>query len=67
MRQIIGVFFGKDEILVKLCFKGLNYHNFTFLNIITNFNPITPQFVFLPVTCFVLEPIPPNLVGLPTI
>ena len=21
-------FFGKDEILVKLCFKGLNYHNF---------------------------------------
>ena len=28
--------FGKDEILVKLWFKGLNYHTFTFL-IITNF------------------------------
>ena len=28
MRQICGVFFGKDEILVKLRFKGLNYHNF---------------------------------------
>ena len=36
MRQICGVFFGKDEILIKLSFKGLNYHNFTFL-IITNF------------------------------
>ena len=35
MRQICGVFFGKDEILVKLWFKGLNYHNFTFF-IITN-------------------------------
>ena len=23
-----GIFFGKDEILVKLSFKGLNYHNF---------------------------------------
>ena len=33
MRQIVGVFFGKDEILVKLWFKGLNYHIF----IITNF------------------------------
>ena len=29
-------FFGKDEILVKLWFKGLNYHNFHIL-IITNF------------------------------
>ena len=29
-------FFGKGEILVKLWFKRLNYHNFTFL-IITNF------------------------------
>ena len=28
MRQIGGVLFGKDEILVKLRFKGLNYHNF---------------------------------------
>ena len=28
MRQICGVCFGKDEILVKLWFKGLNYHNF---------------------------------------
>ena len=28
MRQIVGVFFGKDEILVKLWFKGLDYHNF---------------------------------------
>ena len=28
MRQIVGVFFGKDEILVKRSFKGLNYHNF---------------------------------------
>ena len=28
MRQIVEVFFGKDEILVKLWFKGLNYHNF---------------------------------------
>ena len=36
MRQIVGVFFGEDEILVKLRFEGLNYHNFTFL-IITNF------------------------------
>ena len=36
MRQICGVVFGKGEILVKLWFKGLNYHNFTFL-IITNF------------------------------
>ena len=26
--QIVGVFFGKDEILLKLLFKGLNYHNF---------------------------------------
>ena len=25
MRQIVGVFFGKDEILVKLRFKGLWY------------------------------------------
>ena len=24
----LWVFFGKDEILVKLWFKGLNYHNF---------------------------------------
>ena len=23
-----SIFFGKDEILVKLWFKGLNYHNF---------------------------------------
>ena len=23
-----GVFFGEDEILIKLKFKGLNYHNF---------------------------------------
>ena len=29
-------FFGKGEILVKLWFKGQNYHNFSFL-IITNF------------------------------
>ena len=36
MRQIVGVFFGKDEILVKLCFIGLNYHNFHIF-IITNF------------------------------
>ena len=36
MRQACGVFFGKGEILVKLRFKGLNYHNFTF-SIITNF------------------------------
>ena len=36
MRQIYGVFFGKDEILVKLRSKGLNYHNFHIL-IITNF------------------------------
>ena len=28
--------FGKDDILAKLLFKGLKYHNFTFL-IITNF------------------------------
>ena len=27
MRQIVGVFSGNDEILVKLWFKGLNYHN----------------------------------------
>ena len=27
---------GKDDILAKLLFKGLNYHNFTFF-IITNF------------------------------
>ena len=36
MRQIVGVFFGKDEILVKLWFKGLNYHN-VHIFIITNF------------------------------
>ena len=35
MKQIVGVFFCKDEIFVKLCFIGLNYHNFTFF-IITN-------------------------------
>ena len=28
MRQIVGVFFGKDEIFVKLCFIRLNYYNF---------------------------------------
>ena len=28
MRQIVGVFFGKDKILLKIGFKGLNYHNF---------------------------------------
>ena len=28
MSQIIGVFFCEEEILVKLRFKGLNYHNF---------------------------------------
>ena len=28
MRQICGVFFVNKEILVKLWFKGLNYHNF---------------------------------------
>ena len=27
MRQIVGVVFGKDKMLVKLWFKGLNYHN----------------------------------------
>ena len=26
MRQVVGVFFGRDEILAKLKFKGLNYH-----------------------------------------
>ena len=31
-----SIFFGEDEIFVKLRFKGLNYHIFTFL-IITNF------------------------------
>ena len=36
MRQICGVFFVKDEILVKLWFKGLNYHN-AHIFIITNF------------------------------
>ena len=36
MRQIVGVFFGEDEIFVKLCFVGLNYHNFHIF-IITNF------------------------------
>ena len=35
MRQIVGVFLCKDEIFVKLCFIGLNYHNFHIL-IITN-------------------------------
>ena len=29
--------FAKDEILVKLSFKGLNYHNFHIFFIITNF------------------------------
>ena len=28
MRQIVGVFSGKEEILVKLWFKELNYHSF---------------------------------------
>ena len=28
MREIVGVFFGKDEIYVKPCFIGLNYHDF---------------------------------------
>ena len=28
MRKIVGVSFGKDEMLVKLWFEGLNYHNF---------------------------------------
>ena len=28
-----SMFFGKDEILVKLCFEDLNYHNFTFFTI----------------------------------
>ena len=36
MRQIVEVFFGKDEILVKLWFQGLNYHSFHIFNI-TNF------------------------------
>ena len=36
MRQICGVVFGKDEILVKLWFKGLIIAIFTF-SIITNF------------------------------
>ena len=36
MRQICGVVFGKYEILVKLRFKGLNYHNF-YIFIRTNF------------------------------
>ena len=31
-----SIFLGKGEILMKLWFKGINYHNFTFL-IITNF------------------------------
>ena len=28
MRQIVGVFFGEDEILLKLRFKGLNLESF---------------------------------------
>ena len=28
MKQICGLFFGKDEILVNFLFKGLNYDNF---------------------------------------
>ena len=40
MRQIGGVFFGKGEILVKLWFNGLNYHNFhIFLIISINISP----------------------------
>ena len=35
MRQIGGVFFGKDETLVKRRFKALNYQNFRIF-IITN-------------------------------
>ena len=44
MRQICGVFFGKDEILVKLWFKDLNYHNFHIL-IVTNFFSTNKQYM----------------------
>ena len=36
MRHIVEVFFGKDEMLVKRWFTGLNFHNFHIF-IITNF------------------------------
>ena len=37
--------FGKDEILVKLLFKGLNYHNYHIFSIISiNISPLLKKY-----------------------